>query len=285
MIKLALTDLDDTLIKNGLPRATDHALAAIHAMIDEGLHFGPVSGRIPKAMGWMFGNDEACYQTGALSNGQMVYIDGELVHAEAIDSALLMDVAATLTELGGACLCMYDVSCPNEDDSGYFVSPSERHLAWACDTFRHIKGSATELPKPTYIKANVWTRRDDHDYVLFVRDTLRDKFADLDFVLPSPTAPLIDISPAGWNKGSATRYLADELGLTLDEVATFGDSENDLSMLEVVPNSVSVANASDTIKAATRWHIGESADDAVADALFEIARAAQAGTMPAFMQE
>ena len=284
MIKLALTDLDDTLIKNGLPRATDHALAAIHAMIDEGLHFGPVSGRIPKAMGWMFGNDEACYQTGALSNGQMVYIDGELVHAEAIDSALLMDVAATLTELGGACLCMYDVSCPNEDDSGYFVSPSERHLAWARDTFRHIKGSATELPKPTYIKANVWTRRDDHDYVLFVRDTLRDKFADLDFVLPSPTAPLIDISPAGWNKGSATRYLADELGLTLDEVATFGDSENDLSMIEAVPNSVAVSNASEQIAQAARWHIGASADDAVADALFEIARAYRVNEMPSFMR-
>ena len=36
MIKLVLTDLDDTLIKNGLPRATDHALAGIHALLDAG---------------------------------------------------------------------------------------------------------------------------------------------------------------------------------------------------------------------------------------------------------
>ncbi|MCH4083436.1 MAG: hypothetical protein LKF00_03605 [Olsenella sp.] len=44
MIKLALTDLDDTLIPFGTPGASDRAIAAIHAMIDAGLHFGPGHG-------------------------------------------------------------------------------------------------------------------------------------------------------------------------------------------------------------------------------------------------
>ena len=101
----------------------------------------------------------------------------------------------------------------------------------------------------------------------------------------SPTAPLIDISPAGWSKGTSVRYIADQLGLALDEVATFGDSENDLSMIEAVPNSVAVSNASPEVAAAARWHIGASADDAVADALFEIANAAKTGEMPAFMRD
>ena len=74
------------------------------------------------------------------------------------------------------------------------------------------------------------------------------------------------------------------MGLTLDEVATFGDSENDLSMIEAVPNSVAVSNASEQIAQAARWHIGASADDAVADALFEIARAYRANEMPSFMR-
>jgi hydroxymethylpyrimidine pyrophosphatase-like HAD family hydrolase len=56
-------------------------------------------------------------------------------------------------------------------------------------------------------------------------------------------------------------------------------------MLEAVPNSVAVANASEQISAGTRWHIGASADDAVADALFDIAGAAAEGSMPSFMRE
>lgn len=39
MIKLALTDLDNTLIPTGAPHASLHAIAAIHAMIERGDYF------------------------------------------------------------------------------------------------------------------------------------------------------------------------------------------------------------------------------------------------------
>ncbi len=79
MIKLVLTDIDDTLIPYGAPCASDRTRAAIHDFLDEGLHFGPVSGRVPNAMGWMFGGDERCFATGAFANGQVVRINGEVV--------------------------------------------------------------------------------------------------------------------------------------------------------------------------------------------------------------
>jgi hydroxymethylpyrimidine pyrophosphatase-like HAD family hydrolase len=56
-------------------------------------------------------------------------------------------------------------------------------------------------------------------------------------------------------------------------------------MIEAVPNSVAVSNASPEVARAARWHIGSSADDAVADALFQIAEAAETGELPAFMHE
>ena len=46
MIKLALTDLDETLIHFGLSRATDHALAAIEEAQAAGVHVAAVTGRI-----------------------------------------------------------------------------------------------------------------------------------------------------------------------------------------------------------------------------------------------
>ena len=103
-------------------------------------------------------------------------------------------------------------------------------------------------------------------------------------MFPSPTAPLIDITPHGWDKAAGVRELARELGVTLEEVATFGDSENDLPMIAAVPNSVAVANASEDVAKAARWHIGPSRDDSVAAALEQIAAAAPTGDMPAFMR-
>ncbi len=283
MIKLVLTDLDDTLIRNGLPRATDHALAGIHAMLDTGLRFGPVSGRIPSDLGWMFGDDAACYATGAPVNGQMIFIDGELVHVETLSGDDLNRLSAVLSEIPDACLAIYDIETSSEEGSGIFVSPHKKHAEGCMKLFRHFKRSVPHLSEPSYVKANVWCAG-DRAHITAVRDMLRNEFPTMDFVFPSPTAPIIDISPKGWSKGTAVHYLANELGLSLDEVAVFGDSENDLSMIEAVPNSVAVSNASEEIARAARWHIGSSASDAVADALFDIAAAARSGSMPSFMQ-
>lgn len=283
MIKLVLTDLDDTLIKNGLPCATDHALAGIHAMLDAGLHFGPVSGRIPSDLGWMFNDDAACYATGAPVNGQMVYVDGELVHVETLDGGELNRLAELVSHIPDACLALYDLDTSSEEGSGYFVSPDSDHAAGCMELFPHFKRSVRRLADPTYVKANVWCAG-SRAHVTEVRDMLREEFPGMDFVFPGPTAPIIDISPGGWSKGSAVCFLAKTLGISLKEVAVFGDSENDLSMIQAVPNSVAMSNASKEIADAARWHIGSSADDAVADALFQIAEAADTGGMPAFMR-
>ena len=284
MIKLVLTDLDDTLIRNGLPHATDHAIAGIQAMLAAGLHFGPVSGRIPNDMGWMFDHHEECYATGAYCNGQMIYGDGKLVREVQVAGDDLNRLAEWLMRTDRGILTMFDVHKGDLKTAGYFVTPDDAHANRMLDSFWAARRYIHRLDEPAYTKANIHVTG-DRAYQTETRDLMRAQFPMMDFVFPSTTAPLIDISPHGWSKGSAVGALAEELGITLDEVAVFGDSENDLSMIEAVPNSVAVSNASDQIKAAARWHIGSSADDAVADALFDIAAAAATGAMPSFMSE
>lgn len=74
MIKLVMTDLDDTLISHdaGQENASPRALDAIRELLDAGVHFGPVSGRTPSSMEGMFCGYEPAYATGAFSNGQIV---------------------------------------------------------------------------------------------------------------------------------------------------------------------------------------------------------------------
>ena len=284
MIKLVLTDLDDTLICNGLPRATDHAIEAIGAMRAAGLHFGPVSGRIPNDMGWMFDEHRECYATGAFCNGQMIYVEGELVREEQVPGDELNRLAEWLMRTDRGILTMFDVHCGTIATAGYFVTPDDEHASRMLQSFGAATRYVHRLDEPAYTKANIHVTG-DRPYQTETRDLLRAEFPAMDFVFPSTTAPLIDVSPHGWSKGSAVQVIASELGVGLSEIATFGDSENDLSMIEGIPNAVAVANASDQIKAAARWEVGASADDAVADALFDIAAAAATGSMPAFMRD
>lgn len=285
MIKLALTDLDNTLIPMGAPHASMRAIAAIHAMLDAGLHFGPVSGRVPAAMRWMFGGDDACCRTGAFVNGQLVYVDGRLVHEELLSGDDLAGVAEQVGAYEGCALVVYDLDDITEttDGTAYLLGMTADELARHQGAFGRCLHLAERLDRPTYIKSNV---RCDLPWgqMIELRDELRVQFPQLDFVFPTLHGPFIDILPKGWSKGRAVEVLAEHLGLSLDEVAVFGDSENDVSMLEAVHHSVAVRNASEEAMAAANYRIGLSADDAVADALFAIAKAAEMEECPAFLR-
>ena len=285
MIRLALTDLDNTLIPLGAPHASARAIRAVHAMLDAGLWFGPVSGRVPAAMRWMFDGDEACYRTGAFVNGQLVYADGELVHEELLDAADLAAVAELVSQHEGCALVVYDLNDISQttDGAAYLLGISDSELERHAACFGKDPRVIDRLDQPSYIKANVrcdlpWPQ------MVALRDELRAAVPTLDFVFPALNGVFIDILPRGWSKGRAVEVLAAHLGVSLDEVATFGDSENDISMFEAAGHAVAVSNASADAAAAARYRIGAATDDAVAAALEDIAAAATSGEMPRFMR-
>lgn len=292
LIQLALTDLDDTLIAFGLPSATRRSRDAIHALLAEGLHFGPVTGRLPVDMGWMFDGDEPCYATGAFCNGQIVRVDGEVVHTVTIAADALERVERTLDGFDSdAYLALYHPWVAG--GTAYVTERPDRLLANPPETYRRsierivarvtdFDSSAEPGGERSYVKANVQCAC-PRERMVELRDLLRREVPDLDFVFPSAVAPVIDIMPGGWNKGNGVRTLAEALGLAPDEYVVFGDSENDLAMIEAVENSVAVSNAADAVARAARWHIGACADGAVDDALTEIAAAWREGRLPSFM--
>ena len=284
MIKLAVTDLDNTLIAVGNPGASSRARQAIHALLDAGVHVGPASGRVPAAMRWMFGGDEACYRTGAFVNGQLVYVDGTLVHEELLDAEELMRVGSLIERYEGCALVVYDLDARSDvaDGVAYHMGATAEELARHVTCFGAHPRTISRLERPAYLKSNV---RCDLPWPQMVqlRDDLRREFPAFDFVFPTLHGPFIDILPHGCSKGRAVMVIAERLGLSLDEVVVFGDSENDLSMFEVARHSVAVRNASDELVSAARHHIGSAAEDAVADAFLALAEAARAGGMPPFL--
>lgn len=292
LIKLALTDLDDTLIPFGSSCVSTRSRAAIHAALDAGVRCGPVTGRLPADMTWMFAGDDACYATGAFANGQIVCIDGNVIKETTISAALLARVERVLDEHGGGFLCLYD---PWELGKIAYVTneperlrknppPTYGDITWTVGKVWDFPTQYCDSAGPAYVKANIQTTCSAPERSMLA-EYLRDEIPDLDFVLPSAKAAVIDIVPFGWNKGSAVYTLAGALGLLPEEIAVFGDSENDLAMIEAVKNSIAVANASAAVNSHARWHIGLCNDGAVDDALFDIASCALKGEMPTFMAD
>ncbi len=278
MIKLALSDLDDSLIRVGLPHATQRALAAIHAMLDAGLHFGPCTGRVPWDLHLLFAEDHAAYRSGVTVNGQLVYIDGELVFDKPIPYEGLQKVSNTVYDFPGTALMI------NDFGNRYSVGISAQEIGEYYNEFGRIGRVRVRIPedRPIY-KANIRVVGDKkrlHE----VRQQLIHLVPELDFVYPNPHVNYIDVAPKGWSKARGVEVLVRELGIGLDEVVVFGDAENDLDVLRYVPNSVAMANATPAAAEAARWHIGASADDAVAQALLDIVEASHTQGLPAFMQ-
>lgn len=63
----------------------------------------------------------------------------------------------------------------------------------------------------------------------------------------------MDIVSKETNKGKGLKIVAEDMGISLDEIIAFGDNENDLSMLEEVIYSVAMGNSLDIVKEKVRY--------------------------------
>ena len=76
---------------------------------------------------------------------------------------------------------------------------------------------------------------------------------------------LIEIMPNGINKGTAVKYVADKLGISMDDVICVGDSDNDLSMIQAAGLGVATENALDRVKIHAKYIAPSCNDSPIAD--------------------
>lgn len=77
----------------------------------------------------------------------------------------------------------------------------------------------------------------------------------------------LEIMPLGCNKGTAVSELAAKLGISREQVMTFGDYDNDESMIACAGLGVAMANATECIKRAAKLVTLSNDEDGVADAI------------------
>lgn len=76
-----------------------------------------------------------------------------------------------------------------------------------------------------------------------------------------------EVVPAGYSKASGMRFLADYLGIPMENTVAIGDSNNDLSMLECAGMAIAMGNAVDTVKEMADFVTTDVKNDGIKNAL------------------
>lgn len=78
---------------------------------------------------------------------------------------------------------------------------------------------------------------------------------------------VIEAVPEGYSKATGIQFLADYSGADLSDCYAFGDSINDMEMLQYVPHSVAMGNAVEQVKNVVEYVTSDISEDGVEQAL------------------
>ncbi|MEH2114961.1 Cof-type HAD-IIB family hydrolase [Nostoc sp.] len=109
---------------------------------------------------------------------------------------------------------------------------------------------------------------DDTDVIDKLLGNLRRQYTPAELYLTTSVATFFEATNASVNKGTAVRYLAEELlGLELANVMAIGDNFNDVEMLEYVGLGVAMGNAPVGVQAIAQWVAPSVEEDGAAVAI------------------
>lgn len=265
-IKAVFCDLDGTLL-NSNKLVGDRTKDAISRAIKSGMYVSIASGR--------------CYPTvmaiaHELSlNGPIVTTNGAQIIDPTTDLPLyenslsfdrLLPVLRALRELGATYSALgYDCCLYSEPDTfGVYTA--------YCDYAKRLGYSVT----PMVVFNDDFSNADGyHVGKLLVGEKrpgdcrrVKEYFeAHFDFELYYSSPVLLEIMPRGIDKGTGVTKAAELLGLSREQIAVFGDFDNDLSMLAAAGLPVAMGNAEDIVKRAARHICADNDSDGIADTL------------------
>lgn len=96
-----------------------------------------------------------------------------------------------------------------------------------------------------------------------IRSKLHTIFSD-NLQLSTSNINNIELIPSGINKGTAINYLQDYYHIDQEHTISFGDGENDKSMLDVSKYSVAMGNATSKVKEIANYETRDYREDGVA---------------------
>lgn len=89
----------------------------------------------------------------------------------------------------------------------------------------------------------------------------RELSADFEFLFHETR--VVEIMPKGYSKASGIRRMCSHLNIAHEDTYAFGDSANDIAMLQYVKHGVAMGNAAEDVKAAADYVTSDLFDDGI----------------------
>ncbi|MFI3237688.1 MAG: HAD family hydrolase [Lachnospiraceae bacterium] len=255
MIKMVISDVDGTLVKESSGYINPEYYEVIRDLHAKGIQVVVASGRPYSSIHSLFKPVEDIIWYVA-DGGAAIKTIGELEVVSEIPRSILEEAwldIAKIPGMDGICCGKNCVYAPDTNSEMYQMLAREYKMKM------EGLGGWDYIPDEKFAKFSLFRFEDI------------EKYANMEF-LPKWKDKLhmviagewwLDCMLPGVNKGSALQTIMDRHGYVREEVMATGDNMNDYEMIELAGTGVAVSTARDEVKAVAAYTIGNYEDDSV----------------------
>lgn len=247
MIKLVVSDIDGTLVKDGTLDINPEYMDVISKLTEKGIHFVACSGR-------QFCSEKQLF---APVKDKIFYISDGGTVVRTLDK--ILNVHTLPIEIWKNMAIMAKKEMPECD---YFLSAPEGSYAENSNTpmFHWLKDSyGYDIQEIPDLLESFGEEKQITKIAIYRTDHCEEMCAPVftphwkDKVnMACAGKEWMDCTPIGADKSSAVAFLQKYLGITPEETCTFGDNINDIEMLKNAGSSYAVANAREEVQKAAK---------------------------------
>lgn len=249
-IDAIVTDLDDTLLSPETT-ITPYTLEVFQKAMARGIRVIPASGRTPPSMRPFVTKLNTGLPYIASNGAELVDAEHNVITAVEFSPQQAQEIVRYLKKEGFYVQCYYGESFYYDKECG--SSASYKRSSGMRGQAVGDLASFIDFPTPKVLSVST-PQEVARLYPIIQRD-----FPQASFTVSKPY--FLEAEPLGVSKGAALIKLAEKLKLSPEHTLVFGDSLNDLTMLQYAKHSVAMGNAREEIKQAARYVCGTNAQD------------------------
>lgn len=264
MTRLVFVDMDGTFLSPDKTISAEN-LAVLDEAAERGVQFVPCTGRnvtgVPRELA-----EHPCVRHAICCNGALIYDvrTNEVLREVAIERELVRSLYEDVRAL--------DITFDLFADGTVYAAADRWHVLdeMAIDpaSLRQVKSVRTRCDEPVdrliervgaICRVNVFYLDE-----LGARGVWDAVDARPELIRSSSLPCNVEITRAEAHKGAGLRWLCERLGVDVADTVAFGDSDNDLTMLEAAGDGVAMGNANDACRAVADHTCPSCADSGVA---------------------
>jgi len=257
-ISLVLADVDGTLVTHEKV-LTDKAKAAIAKLKDAGVRFAITSGRPPKGMEMVIKPLAIDTPVAGFNGG--LYTDADLKPLE--ERNIPPEIAREVIKMIGE----HGMDAWLYAGNDWMIHKADApHAAREQKTVQFPPKVVVDFGDAVDKAVKIVGVSDDHDTIHTCAKDIHERFGDK--VTAALSQPYyLDVTHPQANKGAVVGYLSDKLGIPASEIATIGDSENDVTMFVKGGFAIAMGNADDEVKAQADAVVADCDSEGFAEAI------------------